>query len=297
MRGTSRMVPAVALAVLALAGCSGAPEQKPLADLPPTPTATGDAAGGTGSTAAPAGTTAANVPESVEVKSASTRTPTELPQGILETPEHRGPATARPRGQGAVAGQPSADAREPGAVGPTASYEDAAGDAHGAAGIEALSQPSFDILRVTWSPVSYDEQGRRGYSTSITVKGPPRRDGAYVSYGFFADASGDRCELYNILELGTSAYAHAFCGSVEDGTRRFLGRMDGRPVTARATAAGGTTLVGTFDDPVVSFVLEAADRTLHNLSAFTAMCSPSPGRCATHDEVWDWADSTLSFRV
>lgn len=291
------MVPAVALAVLALAGCARAPEQEPLAEVPPFPPATGDAAGGTASTAAPAGTTGANVPESVEVESVSTRAPTELRRGILETPEHRDPAIARPRGQGAVADRPSADATEPGAVGPPASYEDAAGDAHGAAaGIEALSQSSFDILRVTWSPVSYDEQGRRGYSTSITVDGPPRRDGAYVSYGFFYD-SGDQCELYNILEVGTPAYAHAFCGSTEDGSRRFLGRMEGRPVTARATAAGGTTLVGTFDDPVVSFELEAADRTLHHLSAFTAMCSPSPDRCATHDEVWDWTDSTLSFRV
>ena len=307
MRRTSRMAHALALAVLAFAGCADAQEQKPLsAGVPPSPTSSGDAGGDTASTVASVGTMRASAPESGDVQPNSTITPTQLPPGSLATPS---PVSAPPLvGPGLGAEQPSPDAPEPeadgprpdapepGPVGPAASFEDPSRDAHGAAGIEALSQPSFDLLRVAWDPVSYGEQGRRGYSTSITIAGPAREDGAYVAYGFFF-SGGEECELYHILELGMPAYAHGFCGSTDDGTRRFLGRMNGRPVTSSPTAAGETTLVGTFDDPVVPYALEGSGRTLYSLSAFTALCSPSADGCATHHEVWDWASSTQSFRV
>lgn len=293
MRRTSRMARTVAVAVLALAGCANASEEQPLADPPLSPTATTDAAGESASTTSPFG---ASAPGSGEVQTNPSLTRTERPPGILATPSPRERVSSAAHGAGSADG-PSPDVREPGAVGPAASYEDAAGDAHGGASVESLSQSPLDILDVDWTPVSYDEQGRRGYSTSITIAGPARDDAAYVSYGFFSDGSGDRCQLYNILELGTSAYANAFCGSIEDGTRRFIGRIDGRPVTSTPTAAGGTTLVGTFDDPAVHSMLEAAGRWLDNLSAFTATCAPSPDECKVLSQEWDWVSSTESFRV
>lgn len=206
-------------------------------------------------------------------------------------------------GSGGYSYVSGSDPSAPEPVGPAASYDDYSGDASGGASgatgssqAAALSQPSLDILRVAWDPISYGEHGRRGYSTSITIAGPAHEDGAYVSYGFFT-SDGQSCQLYNILEVGIGAYANAFCGSLHDGTRRFLGRIDGRVVTSSPTADGGTTLVGIFDDPAVPTELQAYGRKLYDLSAFTALCSSGSDGCRMHGAEMDWVTSTKSFRV
>lgn len=295
-----RLVRAVASLVLLLAGCSKAPEQ-PLAGPSPSPTTTEDRARSAAST-----TLAPGSPQTIPSRSSplqpNQRLAEERPPGTLERPHDaveqtspREPA-ASPR-HGSAAGAPSPFASEPDEIGPAASYDDPGDDAHAGSYAGALSQPSLDLLHVAWNPVSYEDPGRRGYSTSITIAGAARQEAVYVSWGRFADRSGGQCQLYNILRLGAPAHANVFCGYVEDGTRRFLGRVSGRPVTSIPAAAGGTTIVGTFDDPVVPSELEAADRRLDGLSAFSATCSPRSGECTVYAQEWDWVSSFLSFRV
>lgn len=300
MGRSSRIAYAVALAVVVGGGCARAPQTEPLVGLPPSPVAVQDATGGADSNATSVGTSGTSAPTTAKtqpVPSLRSSASPALSAADLETSSLRRPATSPTTAPGAGFDGPSPDKAGPEAISPAAAYEDLAGDAHGGAQLGALSQPAFDILQVDWNPASYSEAGRRGYSTSITIAGPAHEDGVYISYGYFvSDVRGEECQLYHILELGTPAYAHAFCGSIWNGTRRFLGRMDGRPVTSNPTAAGGTTLVGTFDDPVVPSQLEAAGRRLYNLSALTAMCAPSPDRCSADQEV-DWASSTRLYRV
>ena len=288
MTRTTWVAHAVAVMTLALGACANAPERQAQAGLSADPIASEEA---TGSPVAPIGSldkVGASAPVAV--------TPPESHRRALDTRRGGQQASQQTGSSGGYSDGTSAEesALEP--VGPAASYEDPAGDATGTSQIAPVSQASFDILSVTWSPVSYDEPSRRGYSTSITIAGPAREDGAYVAFGFFS-SGGQSCQIYHILEIGIPAYANAFCGSVEDGTRRFLGRMDGRLVSSSPTADGGTTLVGIFDDPAVPSSLEADGRMLYGLSAFTAMCSPSPDGCRTHDTEFDWVDSGESFRV
>lgn len=178
------------------------------------------------------------------------------------------------------------------------SYRDDAGDATGGTGQHGLSQAPFDILRVGWTPL-LDGGSAKGYSTSITVAGIPRDDGAYVSYGVFpSDVAGEQCQLYNILIPGTTAIANGFCGRVDDGSRRFIGRIEGSLVSV-VSADGGWSLAATFEHPVLPRQLEAADRTLYDLAAFTALCTrapSSPEQCVT-DEVLDEATSTMAYRI
>lgn len=292
MRRTTWITQAAAVAALALGACGSAADQGTQAGLPSAPIATEEV------TAHPAAA-AALVDPAEAIAPTATTSPAPLPA----TPNRRVgeiPKLSRAaEGSGGYSYVSGSDE----AVGPATSYEDSSGDATAGAGgavgssqAAPVSQPSFDILNVAWSPVSYTEQGRRGYSTSITIAGPAHPDGAYVSYGRFT-SDGQSCELYNILEVGTRAYANAFCGSVYDGTRRFLGRVDGRLVTTTPATGGGTTLVGIFDDPAVPAELQAYGRKLYDLSAFTAMCSPGPDGCRTYDSEMDWVTSPKSFRV
>jgi hypothetical protein len=157
------------------------------------------------------------------------------------------------------------------------------------------SQKPFDILRVDWAPES------NGYSTSLTVAGSARDDGWYVSYGHFRSNAGEYCQLYHILTPGTAAYANAFCGWVEDGSRRFVGRIEGTQVTSTPTAAGGTVVAGTFDNRAIPPMLEAAGRTLYTISAFTCAGESESGvadglRCSGF-EVLDEASSNATYRV
>ena len=288
MTRTTWMRHAVAVAALALVGCANTTGGGTQAALMADPIAADEVEG---TPIAPVGSldkVGASAPVAVTPPE-SHRRALDARRGERQTSQESGSSGGYSDGA-----SPEELALEP--VGPAASYEDPAGDATGTSQVAPVSQASFDILSVTWSPVSYDEPGRRGYSTAITIAGPAREDGAYLAYGHFT-SGGQSCQIYHILEVGIPAYANAFCGSVEDGTRRFLGRMDGRLVISNPTADGGTTLVGIFDDPTVPTSLEAGGRMLYGLSAFTAMCSPSPDGCRTHDTVFDWVDSGESFRV
>lgn len=298
------MAHAAWLAVLLLGGCTSSPKQVPLADLPQSPVTTEgtqrtevEAAASTPQPVQAVGSSAGVTGEIHPMPSSTQRPKTSA--GSLETAMLRDqPVTSRAPDPVAGSSGPSANEPDQEDFRPSATYEDAAGDANGTGKSGPLSQPSFDILRVEWTPVSYEEVGRRGYSTSITIAGPAREDGMYVSLGFFpSDVRGEQCQLYHFLAVGAPAFANAFCGSISAGTRRLVGRINGRTVTSGPTASGGTTLVGTFDDPIVPSQLEAADRRLDNLSAFTTLCSgPSPNGCASTNTV-DLAISGRTFRV
>jgi hypothetical protein len=154
-----------------------------------------------------------------------------------------------------------------------------------------VSPSTFDILRVAWAPAP------GGYSTSITVAGPARDDGSYVSFGVFpSDVAGEACELDHFLTPGTTAFADAFCGSPDRATRRFLGRVQGSQVTSTPTADGGTVLAATFDDSALPPLLDKAGRKLFGLSAFTCAAGPESPGCAL-DLFLDSATSTASYRV
>ena len=178
-------------------------------------------------------------------------------------------------------------------AGDAVSYPDEAGDGLGP-GAEAAA---FDIVRVGWAPSSDGgEQRSEGYSTSITVAGEARDDGAYVSYGEFpSDVPGETCQLYHFLTPGTTASANAFCGFAE--TRRMVGQVQGSEVTSTSTSDGGTVLIATFDDSALPRALAGA-RVLSRLSAFTCAQEPEGpfcGHVAFLDEAR--ATSTLTYRV
>lgn len=184
----------------------------------------------------------------------------------------------------------------PGTPGPPVSYRDDAGDADGLAPYGALNQPAFDILRVGWAPASHvDDQLTRGYATSITIAGAASDDGSYVSYGeFYSDVPGETCQLYHFLTPGATAFANAFCGSIDAGTRRFVGAVQGGRVRSTSTMAGGTVLVATFDDSALPAFVEAGGRMLWELSAFT--CS-EPMRAAGCTYVDDHAASRVDYQL
>ena len=169
-------------------------------------------------------------------------------------------------------------------AGPPVYYTDQADDANNTSTPNAASQREYDILRVDWAPVPYvNEQSPGGYSTSMTVAGSAQDEGAYVSWGGF----GEDCQLYHRLIPGTTAYASAYCDS--SGLLPF-GRVEGGPVTSTPTPSGGTRLTATFDSRTIPPELEAAGRTLRNLSAYTcaekAVCKQL-----------DWVYSALSYRI
>ena len=191
--------------------------------------------------------------------------------------------------------------RDSATAGPPVSYTDPADDAYGLAGHSALSQPAFDILLVRWAPASEVDQQLRGYSSSITVAGAARNDGAYVTYGDFpSDVPGERCQLYNILTPGSTAFANAFCGTIDEGTRRFIGSVQGGQVTSTRTAGGGTQLIATFDDSALPRLLEAGGRMLFRLSAFTCVADlngPAAGLRCGFGDVLDEANTFNSYRL
>ncbi|MEY2432101.1 MAG: hypothetical protein QOC92_1826 [Acidimicrobiaceae bacterium] len=177
-------------------------------------------------------------------------------------------------------------------AGPPVSYTDAVNDAPGV----ATDAAAIDIVQVGWAPGFDVDTQRGGYSTSITVAGTARTDRWYVSYGVFtSDVPGEQCQLYNFLTPGITAYANAFCGSVNLGTRRLVGRVEGSQVTSTPTATGGTLLTATFDDSTLPPLLEASGRMLSNLSAFTCTGTTEGGGCEIFPR--DDATSTLTYRV
>lgn len=210
---------------------------------------------------------------------------------------------ASPGKQGSSSPRTGEDTSSPRSMpqaGPPVFHTDTADDAYGDSEYAepppnaALNQPPFDILRVDWAPVSYvSEDMPGGYSISITIAGSARADGSYNSFGVF---SSGNCQLYHSLIPGTTAFANALCGSAEFGTRRLIGQVQGGPVTTAPTAAGGTRISATFDNRAVPPELQAVDRTLHNLSAFTCMQMRGRTDCTYYDTL-DNASSTLTYRV
>ena len=223
--------------------------------------------------------------------------PPPAPSSATEPPGEPALVVPPPRSEETPSRAAEAPASSPERVaepGPPVSFADESDDAHGPVAHEALSQLAYDILHVGWEPVSDGQT--RGYSTSITVAGTAREDGSYVSYGQFrSNIPGETCQLYHVLTPGRTSFANAFCGTVDAGTRRFLGTMHGREVTATTTPTGATVLVGTFDDPAIPQLLEDAGRTLRYLSAFTCLGAPGATGC-TYD-VMDYASSRLTYRV
>lgn len=197
-------------------------------------------------------------------------------------------------------GGPAGGKRE--TAGPPVFHTDPADDAYGPdpPPNAAASQSAFDILRVDWEPVSYvseDEPG--GYSISMTLAGSARADGSYNSFGVFPSDDprpGEGCQLYHSLIPGTTAFANALCGSTDRGTRRLIGRVQGGPVTSTPTEAGGTRLSATFDNREIPPELQAAERTLHDLSAFTCMQRGGRLDCTWYDTL-DNANSTETYRI
>jgi hypothetical protein len=181
------------------------------------------------------------------------------------------------------------------------SYTDPADDAYGLAAQPTLSEPAFDILKVRWAPASEIDNQQHGYSASITVAGAARNDGTYVTYGDFpSDVPRERCQLYHFLTPGTTAFANAFCGSIDNGTRRLVGSVRGSQVTSTRTAAGGTLLIATFDDSALPPLLESGGRMLFRLSAFTCAADPegpAAGLRCGFPEALDEANSLHSYRL
>lgn len=205
----------------------------------------------------------------------------------------------------ALAGKP----QPPPQAGPPIFYTDQADDAYrivladdssmpGVIPAPAMSQPAFDILRVDWAPVPYAKNRRGGgYLTSITVKGAAHADGSYVSFGVFpSNEPGEQCQLYHFLTPGITAFADAFCGVQELGTRRLVGRVQGGIVMAETTASGGTVLSANFDNRTIPPLLQESGRTLHDVSAFTCVQGDEGLGCRPY-EVLDKAKSTLEYRI
>lgn len=159
-----------------------------------------------------------------------------------------------------------------------------------------LSNPALDVLQVDWAPVaSSGKHGPGGYSASMTVAGVASAGGSYVSYGSFTSGDDD-CQLYHFLTPGITAFAHAFCGTLEDGDRRFVGRVRGSQVVATATGSGGTLLTASFENARLPQPLQDAGSTLTRLSAFTCMQGEEGLGCRPN-EVQDAATSALSYRL
>jgi hypothetical protein len=172
---------------------------------------------------------------------------------------------------------------------PPVSYTDQAGDAYvddrtccGRSGAP-LNQKAFDILRVDWAPAS------KGYSTSITLAGTASEGGSYISFGSFDSADAGRCQLRHYLTPGTTAFAEILCPGGRSG------RVQGGQVTATPTPAGGTLLAATFDSRAIPASLQAAGRTLHDLSASTCV-GGGEADCSWANGV-DGATSSLTYRV
>ena len=157
------------------------------------------------------------------------------------------------------------------------------------------SRPAYDVVAVDWAPVQpARKRDPGGYRTSITVLGEPSAAGSYVSYGRFT-YDGEECMAYHFLTPGTDTYANVFCGFDPDGTRHFVGRIRGGPVTS-SPGSTGTVLTAVFDNRVLPAEL-AAGRTLTDLSAFTCV-SADEGRGCRPYEVLDAASSPgASYRI
>jgi hypothetical protein len=182
-------------------------------------------------------------------------------------------------------------------AGPPVSYTDPADDADGLAAQPTLSQPAFDILEVRWAPASEVDTQQRGYSSSITVAGAARNDAAYVTYGDFpSDVPGERCQLYNILAPGITAFANVICGTTDNGTRRLIGSVKGSQVTSTRTATGGTQLIATFDDSALPALLESGGRMLFSLSAFTCAADPEGPEAGLRCGYWEILDEVNTFK-
>ena len=210
----------------------------------------------------------------------------------------RQPENAAPSGASGASAPTRPITQDPGTAGEPVSYTDDADDAHGFDPTSTLNQPAYDILHVGWAPASHvDEQQRTGYATSITVGGAARDDGVYVSYGeFYSDVPGETCQLYHVLAPGITAYANAFCGRIDAGTRRLVGQLEGSRVISKRTAAGGTTLMATFDDSALPAFVEAGGRMLWELSAFTCAQEPEDLLSGCYDDV-DHAASRVDYRL
>ena len=176
-------------------------------------------------------------------------------------------------------------------------YTDDSRDAHGLAPTSALNQPAFDLLLVEWARASQAvDDGPRAYTTAMTIAGTPRDDGYYVSYGeFHSDVPGETCQLYHVLRPGQTAYANAFCGDIDAGTRRSVGHVRGSSVTASRTWRG-TTLVATFDAAALPRLVEDGGGMLWELSAFTCTAFSGPLGCGFHETV-DHVATRLDYRL
>ena len=175
-------------------------------------------------------------------------------------------------------------------AGPPVSYTDGVGDTRPPDG--RTVSPDFDIVEVGWRA---SDGGR--YSVSMRVAGSASGEGQYVSYGNYSSrVDGEDCQAYYFLTPGTVAFAHVFCGRVDAGTRRLIARLEGTPVTATATADGGTVLEATFDAGEIVPLLHPKERSLRNLSAFTCDEGTEFPACGTLDGNADFATSVLVFR-
>lgn len=298
MRQTIRLSLVGLATALTLAGCSGAQNdgESPTAAPSAAIATNGATTDLTKTTSVPM--TGAPSPGSGAAENSSPTTPAKSSSKNLDSAASFAAAANSSRPASHSAGRPSeaASPQRGQTSGEPVSYVDERGDAYGAVPRRELNQPSLDIVSVAWAPVSHAGEHRFGYSTSITVTGTPQDDGLYVSWGEFpSDVPGEACQLYNVLAPGATAFANAFCGSISTGTRRFIGSLEGS-VVASTSAAGGTTLSATFDDPAIPRELESADRTLFNLAAFSARCPAEP-QSPCEVDVWDSATSNLSYRV
>lgn len=206
-----------------------------------------------------------------------------------------------------LSGAAGAAPPEPAQAGDPVSYTDLADDAYRLTLPDGSSAPAgvpdaarsiapLDVLQVDWAPAANAHKRKgSGYVTSITVKGTASRDGSYVSYGHFT-FGGDDCQLYHFLTPGITAFANAFCGTLEDGDRVFVGRVSGSRVVATTTTGGGTVLSAVFDNSRLPEELRAAGSTLHALAAFTCWQGDEGLGCRPY-ETQDAASSHLSYKL
>jgi hypothetical protein len=168
------------------------------------------------------------------------------------------------------------------------SYTDEAGDAVGTTPEVA----AYDIVRVAWEPADgAGGGGPRDYSISITIAGVAEAEGAYIARAELRSAINDEtCQISHILTPGRSAVADVVCGSINQGTQRVVGRVEGGLVTS-TPSGGGTRLRATFDASTLP--PEAAGQAFNDLATITACPEGRPGcRLIYLDE----ARSDLSYR-
>lgn len=150
-----------------------------------------------------------------------------------------------------------------------------------------LSDPTADILSVTFTNVAAPRKQLASYTASMTITGTPSASYSYVAAGDF----GDDCNIYHLLTPNNTARANAFC--MIGGTYTFIGSISGSAVSVNGST---TTATFTFDPKRLPAQLKA-DRELGPLHAFTCVSGDEGRGCRSYEKLDVATGLTSSFTI